>query len=257
MSTGKRSIVLSSKHIAEISDLPVADIDRDSVFCELFGKSREYTMTSKEVMYSLYEAVRYVCERNIEGDFVECGVWRGGSALLAALAFSHFSSSARFSWWRSTRHRIPQFWLYDTFEGMTKPTVGDVDLGGNSASDYLDKFADDGRWCYATLDDVRETFKRHGIRDDAVNFVKGDVEHTLRKRLPKKISILRLDTDWYESTKLELEILYPRLAKGGVLIIDDYGHWEGARRAVDEYFTKHPFLFLNRTSYAVRTAIKM
>jgi hypothetical protein len=140
---------------------------------------------------------------------------------------------------------------------MTRPTVGDVDLGGNSASDYLDKFADDGRWCYATLDDVRETFRRSGIRDDAVNFVKGDVEHTLRKRLPKKISILRLDTDWYESTKLELEILYPRLAKGGVLIIDDYGHWEGARRAVDEYFTKHPFLFLNRTSYAVRTAIKM
>ena len=77
-----------------------------------------------------------------------------------------------------------------------------------------------------------------------IKFIEGEVEKTLlyEENLPKKISILRLDTDFYSSTKKELEILYPRLVSGGVCIIDDYGYWKGARQAVDEYFGDQKWL---------------
>ncbi|CAN7689725.1 TylF/MycF/NovP-related O-methyltransferase [Aminobacter sp. LjRoot7] len=253
--TSKRPIIYSSRHAAEVEDQPIADIDRDPLFTELFAIAREYTMTSKEVMFSLYQAARYVAVRQIPGDFVECGVWRGGSSLLAALTFRHLDKPAKRHLLKKPRPR--QLWLYDTFEGMTAPTAADVDIGGNSASGYIEQFADDGRWCYADAADVRNTFDTNGFDDSQVRLVKGDVLETLRKPVPEAISILRLDTDWYESTKLELEVLYPRLVTGGVLIIDDYGHWEGSRQAVDELFAKTPSLLLHRTSYAVRTAIKL
>ena len=87
--------------------------------------------------------------------------------------------------------------------------------------------------------------------------IKGPVEDTLNveENLPKKISVLRLDTDFYESTKKELEILYPRLVKNGILIIDDYGHWQGSRKAVDEYFQNDEVL-LNYIDYTCRMIIK-
>lgn len=252
----KRPVVYSSKHAAEIEDYPIADIDRDATFTSFFEIARQYTMTSKEVLYSLYQAARYVGEHGIQGDFVECGVWRGGSSLLAALTLREFdkASKRRLLGWKS---RPRHFWLYDTFEGMTAPTPVDVDKEGNTAQFYLDQYADDGRWCYADVADVRNTFSGNGFGEDQVTLVEGDVLKTLMQRLPQKISILRLDTDWYESTKLELEMLYPRLVPGGVLIIDDYGHWEGSRRAVDEFFSTRPPLLLNRVSYAVRMAVKV
>ena len=87
--------------------------------------------------------------------------------------------------------------------------------------------------------------------------VKGKVEDTLPGHAPDHIAVLRLDTDWYASTKHEMEHLYPRLARGGVLIIDDYGHWAGSRQAVDEYLAEHGIhLLLNRTDYTGRMALK-
>lgn len=246
MSMPTRLVSYSTSHFAEITDYPVPDVDQDDAFSELFAKSREFTMTSKEVMHSLHSAARYVSERGIEGDFVECGVWRGGSALLAGLTF------------KASGEKVPRkLWLYDTFEGMTAPTDIDIDLDGNSASALMSAYADEGHWCYAGLGEVENLFKKHGFADDEVNFVKGDVCSTLMSSVPDRISLLRLDTDWYESTMMELEILYPRLVPGGVLIIDDYGHWKGSRRAVDEYFAKVPPLFLQRTSPAVRTGVKV
>lgn len=251
----KRSVVYSTRHFSEIEDHPITDIDRDPLFSEVFKAAREYTMTSKEVMFSLYQAVRFVADRQTLGDFVECGVWRGGSSLLAAMSFRHIEKQ-RAGLFGLQRPR--QFWLYDTFEGMTPPTSVDIDLGGHAAQDYIDQFGDEGRWCYADLDDVRRTFSSYGFDDHEVRLVKGDVLETLKATtLPERIAILRLDTDWYESTKLELEMLYPRLVRGGILIIDDYGHWEGSRQAVDEYFAKYPPLLLQRVSYAVRMAVKL
>lgn len=90
-----------------------------------------------------------------------------------------------------------------------------------------------------------------------VHLVKGKVEDTIPKILPSQIALLRLDTDWYESTRHELIHLYPNLVKNGVLIIDDYGHWRGSKQATDEYFDGFaPKPFLQRVDYTGRLSIK-
>ena len=241
-----RRIAYSSSHEAELHDYAQPDIDEDDAFWEMFLAAREYTMTAKDAMFALYQAVGYVVRARLEGDFVEAGVWRGGSALLAALAFRKLGDRRRLH-------------LFDTFTGMTAPTDVDTDIMGDAASDLMDRFAEaDGSWCYASEEDVRSTFSRHGISGDDLNIVKGDVLNTLPLNVPDRIAILRLDTDWYESTRLELELLYPRLVRGGVLMIDDYGYWQGSRKATDEYFAalERPPL-LNRVNDQVRLAIKV
>lgn len=244
MSFRQREIVFSTKHAVMLHDHPVPDVDRDPVFSRIFEQARPFSMTSKEVMFSLYDSIRYVVTNGIPGDFVECGVWRGGCSLTAALTLRELGDTSR------------RLHLYDTYEGMTKPTEHDIDCEGGSAGEYIERFGDDGKWCYASLEDVRDTFYSHGFDENLVRFVKGDVLQTLKQDLPETISVLRLDTDWYESTKFELEQLYPNISRNGVLIIDDYGHWEGSRLAVDEYFSSRGSLLLNRISVGVRSAIK-
>jgi len=107
------------------------------------------------------------------------------------------------------------------------------------------------------LEEVRHNLSNVGYPDDRIKLVKGLVEATLPNKAPSKIALLRLDTDWYESTRHELIHLYPRLAQRGVLIIDDYGHWEGAQKAVDEYIRDNNLpVLLNRIDYTGRIAIK-
>lgn len=200
---------------------------------------KELSMCSVSGLYATALACKYVLENEIEGGFIECGVWRGGNSLLAADIFHRANQSRRVD-------------LFDTFLGMSEPTEDDVSL--SSSEPAIRKFEahqSDGKntWCYASLEDVRRNFQNAELLSDAVSFVKGDVCMTLKDEanLPDKIAVLRLDTDWYESTKTELEVLYPRLSPGGVLIIDDYGHWAGAKKATDEYFKQHdnrPFLQL-------------
>ena len=153
--------------------------------------------------------------------------------------------------------------LFDTFEGMTPPTPDDVHAqSGQPAEVKFQAHAmpeGGNAWCRATLPEVRANFAAFGIDPQRVHFVQGDVAQTLQQpaNLPEKIAVLRLDTDWYESTRAELEVLYPRLARGGVLIVDDYGHWSGARKAVDEYFARlAPRPFLQFTDYTGRCAVK-
>jgi len=203
-----------------------------------------FTMTGRERMYALWQGIRYIHRSGIEGDIVECGVWRGGSSLVAALALDQVGDKRG-------------MWLYDTFEGMAPPTDQDVDYSGRPAEQILAEIprdpGADNVWAYATLEDVRQNM---GLADSrAIEYVAGKVEDTIPARTPDKIALLRLDTDWYESTRHELEQLYPLLARGGVLIIDDYGHWQGAKRAVDEFFDGRPEL-LNRIDYSGRLAIK-
>ncbi len=186
-----------------------------------------YSMTSPLRMWTLLKAVKYA--EQIDGDIVECGVWRGGNMMLAKAVSDKC------------------VWLYDTFAGMTEPTEHDVASDGRVASPIhaARQEQDHNAWAYASVEEVRANFARHGLLDDKVIFRKGMVEDTLKAdTLPEQISVLRLDTDWYESTLIELEILYPRLSVGGVLIIDDFGTWLGAKRAVDEYFGgRPPYLF--------------
>lgn len=198
-----------------------------------------FTMTTPERLAALIDAVQYVDRRGIRGAIVECGVWKGGSAMAAMLA----SDQSR------------DFYLYDTFEGMSEPTDADVDKDGLRAADLLTGAGKDQLiWARSEFGEVEANVRSTGYPADKVHFVKGKVEDTIPGTMPDQIAILRLDTDWYESTRHELEHLYPRLMKGGVLIIDDYGHWDGARRAVDEYFSDG--VLLSRIDYTGRMTLK-
>jgi len=205
--------------------LPIEASAQDA---ELINSLKGFTMTSSERLWSLINAVRHVVDNQIPGDLVECGVWRGGSVMAMAKELSFLGVSDR------------RIWLYDTFAGMTDPTSFDVEAGsGVTAANMLSwtEVADgDNVWCVAGLQDVRENVRSTGYPFENFTFVEGDVSETLKSDVPDSISLLRLDTDWYESTRTELEVLYPRLSVGGVCIFDDYGHWQGARKAVDEYF---------------------
>jgi hypothetical protein len=223
--------------------------DLDPAFVALYERCAPYTMTSIERMNALHDAVRYVSGAGVPGDYVECGVWRGGSSMLAALTFESLGDRDR------------TLWLYDTYEGMTEPTAED----GADALTGTDAHAEWERhqtetvnlWCYGALDDVRANMRTTGVPEDRMRFVKGKVEDTIPAEVPERIALLRLDTDWYESTRHELIHLWPRLQVGGVLVLDDYGHWPGARRAVDEYLAEHGIsLLLNRIDYSGRIAIK-
>ena len=222
---------------------------KEAEFWELFALCKPFTMTSVDRMYALYNAVRYVLEQNIKGDFVECGVWRGGSALMMAKMLATRGITNR------------QVFLYDTFEGMSEPSDHDKSFDGKSADEQLAKGVHNKEksvWCLADLNDVQQNLQQSGLSEGQVVFVKGKVEDTLPAGMPEgPIALLRLDTDWYESTLHELQVLYPPLTKNGVLIIDDYGHWEGCRKAVDEYIMDNKLsLLLNRIDYTGRIAIK-
>ena len=149
-------------------------------------------------------------------------------------------------------------YLYDTFQGMSAPTDADKDYSGKAAAELLaQEEIGQGFWCEASLEDVSQNMRATGYPEDHVHYVKGMVEETIPQTLPQEIALLRLDTDWYESTYHELEHLFPRLRPGGVLIIDDYGHWQGAKRAVDEYFQKLGGLpNLARIDYTCRMMVK-
>lgn len=216
---------------------------------EIYKKVKPYTMTSPERVFALCAAVKYIHEKNIEGDIVECGVWKGGSMMAVAEILLKSGDSSR------------GLYLFDTFEGMAPPTDKDVDLSGVMAESLLknsDKTIDDSVWCRATLDMVKSAVNSVGYPGEKIHFVKGMVEQTIPHFAPDKIALLRLDTDWYESTRHEMEHLFPRLVKGGVLIIDDYGHWQGARKAVDEYLENNKVkIMLNRIDYTGRIAVKV
>lgn len=242
--TGERTIVFSSKHQATMVDTITPDISRDKVFMDLFEHVKPYTMTSVEALFSLYTSVAYVLDRNIPGDFVECGVWRGGSSLLVALMLQQREINDR------------RVLLYDTFSGMPAPTQFDVDKYGRSGFQMIQDYADDIGWCYASRDDVHAVFERQNFQFQ-VELIEGDVMQTLEVDTPERISLLRLDTDWYESTALEYHVLYPRLSTGGVLIIDDYGVWAGSRKATDDYFAQTPKPLIVRIDKEVRLAVKL
>lgn len=207
----------------------LAQADEDRKFSEIWERCAPYTMTSFERGLALYRAVRYLAKSGLAGDFVECGVWRGGSTMIAMMTLRQLKASPR------------RFYLFDTFAGMSEPCEHDADLAGTPAKRLLEAEANRREsapvWAYAGLDEVRSNLGRTGYDLSQVVFVEGDVCETLRRTVPGAIALLRLDTDFYESTRAELEVLYPRLLRHGVLIVDDFGHWRGARRAVEEYFS--------------------
>lgn len=216
---------------------------------DIIRNVEKYTMTSPERIFALIEATKYITNKNIEGDIVECGIWRGGSVMAIIKTLQSLNTSNR------------QLLLYDTFDGMTEPTSIDVSRNGDIASTLLEnnkKTKEVHIWAYATLEDVKNNISSLNYPKEKVSFIKGRVEETLPAQVPHSISLLRLDTDWYKSTKHELTHLFPLLSPGGVLIIDDYGEWQGAKKAVDEYLEENKIkILLNRIDHTGRIGIKL
>ena len=184
-------------------------------FSHLYRKIRSRTMCSNARLRGLYGAVTYVVRNGIPGDLVECGCASGGSGAMMALTLRHLGA-----------HRA--LWMFDTFEGLPAPTADDPDY------EIADLFTGT---CVGTLEEVQDLFKRLQVAEE-VQFVKGLFQDTLPYSHVGQIALLHIDGDWYESVKVCLENLYDRVTPGGIIQLDDYGYWKGARKAVDEFLEK-------------------
>ena len=179
-----------------------------------------------------YGAVRRINQRQVPGDIVELGVFRGGQSCMMAFAQLAFGGPHR------------KLWLFDTFEGMPQPTEEDdrrarrlwKAVTSGNLTRGVPGTARDKKWAYSPLDEVQATMERTGYPRRRVMYRKGKVEDTLLgEPLPEQIALLRLDTDWFESTKVELDVLWPRLVPGGWIYVDDYASFRGSQRAVDRW----------------------
>lgn len=230
-----------ARKIARLPDIP--DWQRT-----ILSRVRPFTMTTPERILATISAVEYVVDAGIAGDIVECGVWRGGQMMAAALTLQHLGVE------RDLR-------LFDTFAGMTAPAEVDRDLAGDAAAPVYERSlarARGERWCEATLPDVARNLASTGYPSARIHFIEGDVEVTIPAHAPEAIAYLRLDTDWYASTAHEFEHLYPRVSRLGVVAVDDYGHWQGARKATDEYLSRHGIrVLMNRIDYTGRQFLKV
>lgn len=226
----------------------LSDIDKE--YLPIINSVKNYTLTSPERMIALINSIQYVVKNQIPGDIVECGVWKGGSMMLAAKILLALNKTDY------------DLYLFDTFEGTTKPSKYDLDYLGNPMLEIWNKEFEGKKKLpssadYVSLDKVKKNLFSTGYPKEKLHFIQGNVMDTIPKNAPEKISVLRLDTDWYESTKHELNNLFPRLASGGILIIDDYGHFQGSKKAVDEYFEENKISsFLFRIDYTGRLFVK-
>jgi hypothetical protein len=210
---------------------------QEPLFWELYNAWTDASLLSVERFYNLFNSINYLENAGIEGAIVECGVYKGG-----AIGFDASLLKAR-----GVTNRA--FYLFDTFDGFPSD-VEDVSFQGEKLTRDV--------W---VTENFRQTTERNiarsGYPSNNFNLIQGPVEETLPAHIPEKIALLHLDTDYYRSTLHELNHLYPRLVSGGVLIIDDYGHFEGARQAVDEYIAENKLaLLLNRVDYTGRSAVK-
>lgn len=236
---------LQKKNISQID----SDIQADINFIKIYNECKNFTMVSVEKSYALYKATQYIVQNGIQGDFVECGVWKGGQAMLVAKTLIQEGDTSR------------SIFLFDTFSGMSEPSKQDFHIAdGSAAGDIWESKKTDSHneWCYAPLEEVKKNLSQTKYPENKIFYEKGMVEESIPRALPLSIAILRLDTDWYESTSHELLHAYPRLVQGGVLIVDDYGTWAGSRKATDEYFSlnKAPVL-LCKIGKSGRIALKM
>ncbi len=224
--------------------------DMEPEFIALLDQVRRYTMTTIERLYALWSSVGYICEARLPGAVVECGVWRGGSIMLAALELQRRGVADR------------ELWLYDTFAGLPKPDARlDIDVLGHRAIDGWEaRTLPDGTtyWAYAAAADVRANMAQTGYTEALVKLVPGLVEETIPHTAPARIALLRIDTDWYASYRHVLHELYDRVVPGGVVIFDDYGHFIGARRAIEEFRAERRITApLLRVDYSCRMMIKL
>ena len=204
------------------------------------------------------DAVNYILKNNIEGVIIECGVDSGN--------FEYIWINELMK-----NNAVRDIYLYDTFGGLVEPSKFDYtckgavlysmnkdDVYNTWKSNIIDKKTNG--WCYTPLEKVQDRLNSTGYSQSNLHYIVGDVMETLKDKtkIPEKIAILRLDTDWYESSKYELEQMYDNVVTGGVIIFDDYYHWDGQRRAIDEFFKSRniKYNFKNIGKYKTAAIIK-
>ena len=212
-----------------------------------FKKIDSISLTSYPNRWSLLQSLNHICENNVEGDIVETGVYKGANLIL----INNFLY----------RHNLEKrIYAYDTYSGQPEPSEKDYDIKGTKMTDKFDDYKKKNIIpVFCSLKEVKNNISKYSNHDlSKITFIKGKVEETLidEKNIPKKISLLRLDTDFHDSIKKSLEILYPKLNNGGVLIIDDYGHFKGAQIAVDNFFQNKKNIWMHRVDYTCRLIIK-
>lgn len=225
-----RITIQSTKRLFDFKDLSKSEVQK-------INKILKLTMVSQENLIFLISAIKYLKKKKIEGDYAETGVWKGG---LSILSYQMFSEKIK---------KKKRFYLYDTFEGMTKPSKFDRKIN-KDLSQVMDKWKNTSKtkegWNFSPLDEVKDNITRKCGKNSLKDFffIKGKVEDTLKNKrnLPKKICLLRLDTDFYNSTKSELTYLFNRVSKGGVVIFDDYSNWLGAKKAIDDFLKNKKYL---------------
>jgi O-methyltransferase len=194
---------------------------------QIINDNLKFTLTRPARMAATMRALKYVSINKIQGAFVECGVWKGGQIIVGIEQLRLLND-----------HR--EVFLYDTFAGMTEAGEIDRSFLNQSAINLMETSepTSNSIWAKVTIEEVKKNLSNLDYSKNLIRYIVGDVRETLLtpKNLPEKISVLRLDTDWFDSTYIELVKLYPLLSPGGVLLIDDYGHWEGSRRAADKFF---------------------
>jgi O-methyltransferase len=191
----------------------------------IIGPVLPRTMSGTAKLFGVIEALRYIDRAKVPGAVVECGVWRGGSMQAAALTLLECHDTER------------ELHLFDTFEGMPPPSDVDVRFKDGQTAEELMQTSDKDAaiWAIAGLDDVKQGMAETSYPAEKIFYHRGRVEETIPDQAPDQIALLRLDTDWYESTRHELDHLYDLLSPGGILIIDDYRYWEGSYRATHEW----------------------
>ncbi len=233
--------------VGEVGDLGGAwsiPNDCDERTAAIIRRVQAHTLTPPARLMALCEAIRHLEDAGVEGAILECGVWRGGSMMAAALTLLEQGSTER------------DIYLFDTFTEMPEPGEHDGHISGADLGELFEQHVNDPIYDNHSVERVRETVAGTGYPADKLHFVPGMVEETIPEQSPDRIALCRLDTDWYESTAHELKHLYPRIESGGVLIIDDYGEFLGARQAVDEYWAgleRAPLL--NRVDSSCRLAV--
>lgn len=219
----------------------------DAAFWPIYRATADYSAGSRERLYALYKAVEWVVKAKVAGVFVECGVLLGGSSMAAALSLLHYGDTSR------------DLWLYDTFTAAWHPTEKDISYLGVDAGKEWESRRDQYIANPPTsLARVQANMRQTGYPVERIHYVEGKVEETIPGAMPTEIAILRLDTDWYESTYHEMVHLFPLLTPRGVLLLDDYGHWKGVREAVDRYLAETgTTILLNRIDDAGVIGIKV
>ena len=222
-----RSLLKIYKKIKFIKEIPLKDFLNPRKL-NLFRKIYPYTMVDSKRLSNIYDLAELIEKNKLKGAFLECGVWKGGCAAIMGFVAKRAKSNRK-------------IWLFDSFKGLPEPTAKDGKIARDYAQNRAEGKLETINKCVGPLDDVKKIFFNIlKINPDNVVIKKGWFQDVLPEARSEigPISILRLDGDWYESTKCCLVNLYDNVIRGGYIVIDDYGHWSGCKKSVDDFLAE-------------------